>query len=400
MMSPQDEINARLSKMMWLLSAKRIIGDSDAVDMPWSEIAEEAARPDAVILMNPNRKNKNADALRIESDFQLSQQQFSVLQDATKAIQDAAGVYQSMLGKSEYAGQSGLAINSLVEQGSTTLAELNDNYRFARRHIGVLLLSLITEDVGTEPYPVMVEGSGTRKTIVLNEMMQEEDGATYRTNDVVNTQLRVELEDVPDTPSYRAQQFQLMVELVKSLPPELQPLLADFMVRSSDLPFRHEVADRITKALGLDASGEQDPNAQDPAAAQEQAMMQMQMEMQQQQMQLQLAEQEAKVQKAQADAQKAMVGIDAARSKAMADAAGADAKNRMMQMKMLQDEDKHAASLDEQSLRMVQQAQQQAEAHEMNQMSAGAKLKQGTEQHQVRLKAMNRPKPQSAKPKR
>lgn len=397
MMSPQDEINARLAKMMWLLSGKRIIADSDAVDMTWAEVAEEAARPDAVILMNPNRKNKNADALRIETDFQLSQQQFSVLQDATKAIQDAAGVYQSMLGKSEYSGQSGTAISNLVEQGSTTLAEINDNYRFARRQVGVLLLSLVLEDIGSDPHSVVIQGNGTRRTVVLNEQTQDEHGFIYKTNDVVNTQMRVELEDVPDTPSYRAQQFQMMVELAKSMPPELQPLLADFMIRASDLPFRHEVADRITKALGLDQ--QQDPNAppqQDPAAMQEQALMQMQ----QQEMQLKLEEQAAKVQKAQAEAQKAQVSIQAAQNKAAQDAAASATKTQMLQQKMAHADDAHTASLDEQALAMVQQAQQQDEAHQLNAAQQQAKLKQSQEQHQARLKAMNKPKPQPAKPKR
>jgi len=392
MMSPQDEINARLSKMMWLLSAKRVIADSDAVDQPWAEVAEEAARPDAVILMNPNRKNKNSDALRIESDFALSQQQFSVLQDATKAIQDAAGVYNAMLGKSDYSGQSGSAINSLVEQGATTLAELNDNYRFARKQVGQLLVSLVQEDIGSEPYKVSIEGNGTRRTVMLNQVTQDEEGFTYRTNDVVNTQMRVDLEDVPDTPSYRAQQFQMMTELVKSLPPELQPLLADFMVRASDLPFRHEVADRITKALGLDQ--EQDPNAQDPAAAQAAAQEQAMMQMQQQQMQLQLEEQAAKVQKAQIEAQ-------GAQAKIQQSAMDAAMKQQAGQMKLLHEDDKHAASMDEQALGLVQKLEQQGQEHAVKTQTALQQQKQGDEAHRAKLQAMkNKPKATPAKPKR
>jgi len=402
MMSPQDEINARLSKMMWLLSAKRVIGDSDAVDIPWSEVVEEAARPDGVILMNPNRKNKTADAIRIESDFQLSQQQFNVLQDATQAIQASAGVYQSMLGKSDFAGQSGLAINSLVEQGSTTLAELNDNYRFARKHVGTLLLSLVKEDIGTAPYKVSIESNGQRHEVVLNQPMTDEDGFTYLTNDVASTAMLVELEDVPDTPSFRIQQMTMLTEIVKSLPPEIQPLLADFMLRSTDLPFRHEAADRVAKALGLDQ--QQDPNAPDPAAAQEAAMAQFQ----QQQMQLQLEEQAAKVQKAQMEAQATQVKIQ----NAQMDAA---TKMQMAQQKMVMSEDDHATSMDEQALRMVQEAQaseedrqikriaaqeqqkQQSEAHRMNTAAAKEKQRQASEAHKAKLRAMNKPKPSQPK---
>jgi hypothetical protein len=173
------------------------------------------------------------------------------------------------------------------------------------------------------------------------------------------------------------QQLQMMTEITKSLPPELQPLLADFMVRATDLPFRHEVADRITKALGLDQP--QDPNAPDPAAAQEQAMMQFQ----QQQMELQLQEQAAKAQKAQMDAQKAQVGVEAAKNKAMQDAATAMAKQQATELKMAHEEDLHAVSLDEQALNLVQKAQQQDEDHRMNQAGAQVKLRQSEESHKM-----------------
>jgi len=393
MMSPQDEINTRLSKMMWLLSAKRVIGDSDAVDIPWTEVIEEAARPDSVILMNPNRKNKTPDALRIESDFALSQQQFSVLQDATQAIQASAGVYQSMLGKADFAGQSGLAINSLVEQGSTTLAELNDNYRAARKQVGTLLLSLVKEDIGSSPYKVIVESNGTRRSVVLNQPVQDASGNYYLTNDVAATAMTVDLEDVPDTPSFRMQQMTMLTEVVKSLPPEVQPLLADFMLRATDLPFRHEAADRVSAALGLNRQDNGATTAQQQAAEQ-------QAQLAQQQMQLQLAEQAARVQKAQADAEAARVKIQNMQMQSAL-------KMQETQQKLVFAEDDHAASQDEQAVRLVQgaqaseedrqqrllDAQQRIEAHQMQMLAQKQKEKQAGEAHKAKLRNMTK-KPQ------
>ena len=393
MMSPQDEINTRLSKMMWLLSAKRVIGDSDAVDIPWTEVIEEAARPDSVILMNPNRKNKTPDALRIESDFALSQQQFNVLQDATQAIQASAGVYQSMLGKADFAGQSGLAINSLVEQGSTTLAELNDNYRAARKQVGTLLLSLVKEDIGSSPYKVIVESNGTRRSVVLNQPVQDASGNYYLTNDVAATAMTVDLEDVPDTPSFRMQQMTMLTEVVKSLPPEVQPLLADFMLRATDLPFRHEAADRVSAALGLNRQDNGATTAQQQAAEQ-------QAQLAQQQMQLQLAEQAARVQKAQADAEAARVKIQNMQMQSAL-------KMQETQQKLVFAEDDHAASQDEQAVRLVQgaqaseedrqqrllDAQQRIEAHQMQMLAQKQKEKQAGEAHKAKLRNMTK-KPQ------
>src|SRR3546814_4137902 len=55
-------------------------------------------------------------------------------------------LFRSMMGQQSNAS-SGLAIQSLVEQGTTTLAEINDNYRMARRNVGDAVLTLIREDM-------------------------------------------------------------------------------------------------------------------------------------------------------------------------------------------------------------------------------------------------------------
>jgi hypothetical protein len=350
MRSPQDEVNARLSKMIWLLSAKRVIADTDAFDMPVSEVIEEAARPDAVILTNPHRKNKNADAVRVETDFGLAQQQFAVLQDAAKAIQDSAGIYSAQLGKADFAGQSGAAINSLVEQGSTTLAALLDNYARGRRKTGELLLSLIIEDIGSAPTTVMVEAAGKRREVRLNEPVDDEMGFTYLKNDVTRTLTSIELEDVPATPTYRAQQMQNLAELAKSMGPEIQPLLASYMIRLSDFPFKDQLANAVDERLGL-APPSDDPVKQQKAA--QDAMIQQQMQqMQLQQAQLQLEELAAKADKARADAEKSRAGAMLQSQQAMKVPADADIAAR----KQLMDEDATEFNNEAQLLKLLQDA--------------------------------------------
>jgi hypothetical protein len=292
MMSPQDEINARLSKMMWVLSAKRVIADADSLLWDHERVMDEVARPDAYILLNQNRKNKNADAFRVEQDFQLSAQQFQVLQDASKAINDTAGVYQAMLGK-ESSAESGIAINSLVEQGATTLAEINDNYRYARKQVGELLLSLVKEDIGNRQETVQVSFDGRRKNVTLNEMMvHPEHNYTYRNNDIALTRTRVELDDVPNTASYKAQQLMQLTEITKSLPPELQTIIVDLIVKATDLPQRHEIADRLARATG------QKPMDMTPEEEQQYAAQQ---EEQKRERDLLIAAQEANVKKTEAE---------------------------------------------------------------------------------------------------
>lgn len=270
MMSPQDEINARLSKMIWLLSAKTLMGDSDAFDMPLRDVANEAGRPDAVIFLNPKRRNPG-DKPELKTDYQLSQQQFQALKDAEGAVQDSAGVYQAMLGKDVAGVESGVAINSLVEQGATTLAEINDNYRYARTLVGELLLSLIKEDIGTNPMDVHIEELGSRRTIVLNQpYFDSEKQVEYRRNDLVSTRMKVSLSEIPDTPAYRMEQQKQLTEFTKSLPDDLKQLIAHIVVQGSDLPHKNEIARLIAQATGAAAPETLTPEQRQEYEAQKQ----------------------------------------------------------------------------------------------------------------------------------
>lgn len=265
MLSPQDEVNARLSKLMYLLSAKRVIADSDALDpavMDHTEALEQVGRPDGYVVLNKNRVNKDKNAFRVESDLQLAAQQFQVLQDAAQAIQDVAGVYQAMLGKEEPGAESGVAINSLVEQGATTLAKIFDNYLMARRLAGELLLSMIREQIGTKPRRFSIERNGRQVPITLNGDQVDETGTRYRTNDLARTRARVELEDVPSSPSHKAQQLQSLTEFARTMPPEVQMAMVDLMVKASDIEGRDELADRISQITGYGAGQDAGPQVQ------------------------------------------------------------------------------------------------------------------------------------------
>lgn len=250
MRSPQDEVNARLSKMMWLMSAKRVIMDASQFD-DLEEMRREIARPDAMIVLSSKRRTEQAGGVfKIDDQMELSRQQFDVMKDATEAIQGTAGIYQSMLGNNKTGVDSGIAINSLVEQGTTTLAEINDNYRYARRMVGDLLTTLIIEDMGKTPAVVSVNEKfgAKKKAISLNQPGQN----GMLTNDVQRAMVKVALEDVPSTPTYRAQQMLMMTELAKSLPPQIQAFVVPFILESSEMAHRKEIADQVRKALGIE----------------------------------------------------------------------------------------------------------------------------------------------------
>lgn len=310
-LSPQDEYNTRRAKLLWLLNAKRLTIDGDALDTDFNDIDDvlrELGRPDAAVVLNANRRNANA--MKVESDLGLAAQQFNVLMQDREAFRHATGLYQPSEGSPGGEAKSGVALQTLVEQGDTGYAEINDNYRFGRRLVGESILDLIFEDMAGQQVDVVVGESGKRRTISLNKPVPhpEAPDMTILENDVTQARVKVALEDVPSTPAYRQQQNMMMSEVLKSCPPNLQAVILPYWLETTDLPKRAEMSKLIRKVLGLpDVSN--DPE-------QEQAEMQVQAqaqaaaaELQQRAAMAEIAVKEAQAMKLQAEAQAAAQAI-------------------------------------------------------------------------------------------
>lgn len=315
MKSPQEEVNARRSKMLYNLSTRRVTVDDDAVD-DHARTAEEVARSDAYVVLNSQRRN--ASGFKVDTDSGLNQQQYQLMLEAKGNVQEASGLYQEMLGRGAGSGQSGEAIKSLVEQGTQVLGEMMDNYQEARRQAAEMLLALIVEDLGKlNSVPVEWEDSdGALKQVVLNQPHVDAHGNGYRNNDVLRLRTQVELDETPSTATYRQQVLGRMMDMTSALPDNLQAAVIDLIVDASDLPNRKAYLERIRSVTGVgnDEQGGQAQQLQDQAA---------QLEFQKQQLVLRelmakVSETEARAQKVIADAQYSMAraqkvaGVDTA----------------------------------------------------------------------------------------
>ncbi len=303
----QDEINARNTKMIWLLAAKRVTMTEGVTKDSPETVRREAARPDAMHVLDP-QKLQSGGKFEVETDFQLNSQQYSALVDKRQSLKNVAGVYASFEGNQKGA-ISGIAANTLVEQSTQTLAEIFDNYQFAKRQVGDLLMALIIEDIGDKQAEVKIDNEiNGAKTVKLN--VPDERGLL--TNDVQRARLKVALSDVPGTASYREQRFLRLTELTRSLPENLQALVIDFVMAASDDPQRGEIVKRLRKALNL---GEQEaPKTPEEAEAMQvaQAEQEQAAALQQRAVELDLADKEAKVGKTNAEAARAQAQADAA----------------------------------------------------------------------------------------
>jgi hypothetical protein len=301
MLSPQDEINFRRIKLTAQLNYKRIVMDDDATAMSDEALIDEVHASDGIVKLNPMAKREGGARFSVETDQGIAQQQFTIMQEAKTLIQDVAGIYNAFLGK-DGGAQSGVAINSLVEQGATTLADINDNYREARQMVGELIMAHEVEEL-KEKRNVRVVVPGKKIGEKEREVILNQEGeAGELTNAISHAKTQVVLGEIQQSPGYRAQVTQMLMDFLSKLPQELQLGSMDIIIEQIDLP--QDIKERLMKAYEK-LSGNVNP---DDLSEEEAAAMQAEQEKQQQKqeaveqiemksMQLQLQELQEKINK-------------------------------------------------------------------------------------------------------
>ncbi len=258
MIFPQDSLNSGISKLRWGMSAVRTERTKGAVDMTDAQFRSQVARVDADIILNAEHMAKQGARFDVKRDFTLNNQQFQLINDSRSAIQRVSAVTSGFMGK-EGTARSGLQEQTQVEQSNQSLARIMDNFRAGRSMVGELLLALIVEDMGTNEQTIIIEGDAVRedRTVVINKPeFDPATGFSYLSNDLQRTRLKVALEDVPSTKSYRGQQLNALSEAVKSLPPQYQAAVLPFLVSLMDVPFKRDVVEAIRAASAQESPEE------------------------------------------------------------------------------------------------------------------------------------------------
>lgn len=254
----QDEVNARISKMHWLLAARATIRTDGIVMMDDQEFREMAARPDADIILDPAMAGQPGAKFEFQRNFELSQQQFQRLQDAREGIRRVSGITDSFAGRASGNNQSGMAVNSLIEQSTQTVTDLLDNFKASRMLVGDILLSMIIQDTQSQER-VVIPGTLVKedREIILNKPMLDDFGEIERLDNAVQlAKMKVTLEDVPSTPSFRAQQLASFSEAFKAMPPEFQRGVLPNLVSLMDIPNKAELLETIKQIAHLPSEEE------------------------------------------------------------------------------------------------------------------------------------------------
>lgn len=268
MIEPQDEFNKRRSRLLWLLEAKQVFVDNDALDTKFNtfqDLAKEVMRPDAMFVMNAARRN--ATGLRVEMNLAMSKEQGEVMNDAKTLIQDQPGLFAPQYGSNSVGAQSGVALNSLTEMSVASLGETSDNYRTSRQACGESAMDLIAEDLSGQNMRVEVGSGKKRRVVVLNTV--NEQGIPV--NQVEDSEIRVGLGDVPSTPAFRAQQSTYLSNALNTVGDDqiARAVLLPALIESSEIENGREYAKWLRKKYGVP-----EPTDLTDDAAQEQAEQQ------------------------------------------------------------------------------------------------------------------------------
>jgi hypothetical protein len=264
---PQDDLNKRASKALWLLSTNRVIADEGAVD-DWDDLREEVARPDSIIIKRPGKE------LRIERDIQLAEEHMKLMERDVQHIRNVGGVTAENLGRQTNA-DSGKAITARQDQGGVVTTAPFDNLRFAVQLCGEMEISNI-EQFYTEAKTVRIVGD--RGGVKFKELNQEGDNGEIL-NDITKFHADYVVSEQDYRSSLRQAMFESLFDIVGRLAqmnPQVALNLLDLVVEMADLPNKDELVQRIRKINGQsDPDKEMTPEEQAQVKQAEAAQQQM-----------------------------------------------------------------------------------------------------------------------------
>jgi hypothetical protein len=130
MLSPQDELNKRSSKMLHLLSVDRTVAEQNAV-LDLEEARQERARPDGIVVVQRGAlENKR---IIFENGLAMAQGHHAMMQESKQDL-DQIGPEIPQIG-SVAGGASGRALQQRQMIGSLEIAPLHDQLKTFRREI-------------------------------------------------------------------------------------------------------------------------------------------------------------------------------------------------------------------------------------------------------------------------
>jgi hypothetical protein len=267
---PQEEYNVRRSKALLAASANKVWVENGAVDEDDQDVFEDQVnRPNGIIPVATGAlKDKR---IMWENNLDVSLAHVQLMNEAKIHINEGSGVTRDNQGLNSNA-ISGRAILAKQQQGAVGTAEVFDLYRLSIKLSGQKTLSN-TEQYLTLPMTIRIEGAEKGQLVFLSinkPQIDPDTGQITFVNDVTESEADFVVDQQDYRETMRMAMAEMLLETIRTLPPEVQIQLLDLAIDLTDLPKKDELIARIRRLNG--AAAENDPQA----AAQQQAAQQAQ----------------------------------------------------------------------------------------------------------------------------
>lgn len=256
---PQEDLNKRRSKALFILQTNQTIADDDATD-DWDDFKSELDRPDGLI------KKKRGSDVKINKDTQLAEEHLMLMSQDADYIERTSGVNDEMMGRQTNA-VSGKAIAQRYEMGTVVTATQYDNLRLAFQLAGEIKLSLM-EQYWTEEKEFRITGQKGQPEFISVNTVDPDTGEAM--NDITQSQADFVVDEQAHSATVRQAMFEQMMDLankIATVSPEVVLSMLDLIVDLSDIPSKDAFIERI-RAI----NGQKDPyrNPDDPEVIAEQ----------------------------------------------------------------------------------------------------------------------------------
>lgn len=254
----QADINKRASKALAILSSNKVLIEEGSVD-DIDEFAEEASRPDAVLVYKLGKQKPELNA-----DRDLAAGHLQLFTMGMSMIQQASGVTDELMGRKTNAS-SGIAIQARQDQGSLATSKFFDNLRLANQIQGEKQLSLMEQYFSEQKAFRITNQRGTPEYVTINDGLPE--------NDIIRTKADFVISEQEWRASVRQSQVDQLMEMMMKLAPgapQLVMVMLDLVVEGMDIPSREEIVKRIRQVTGMKDPDQTEPTQEDIIKAQEQ----------------------------------------------------------------------------------------------------------------------------------
>ncbi len=290
---PQSDLNQRRNQALWLMATRQVIADDDAVE-DVDETIKQVAKVNGYI-----KKKKNA-YFEIRDNVTLAAPHVQMGEMDSGYIKQISGVTSENRGMNQNS-MSGVAIQSLQEQGTIITTPIIDNHQLAHQIEGEIILSLCEQYISRQmQFRVTsdIKNPSEKDFITLNDGQPQTDITANQADFIVSQR------------DYRQSMRQALSEQLLAVSAQISQATGDPMlsiafiemaIELQDIPEKERLLGNLRKASNL-------PPLDESAEAKEQREA-----IEQQEMQKQQAMQEL-LQQLEMDKQRSSINLDNSRA--------------------------------------------------------------------------------------